>query len=440
MRRNLSLLLVFAILFTNFLGMTSLSFAYDKKPTIKAKYAVLMDYETGKVLYDKNGNHKLYPASTTKAWTAYLVIKHVKDLNEVITISDLPTIPGSSMYLKNGESFTIKELLDALLVHSCNDVAYVLARHVSGSTEKFVELMNSEAKKIGAQNTHFNNPHGLPDDNHYTTAYDMALIARKAMSNPTFSSIVKTKSVQYPPTEVYPFERYFKNTNKFITSNEKMNYKGKQIDIRYDIVDGIKTGYTDKAGKCLLSSATKNNMRVISAVFNSNGNDLYVDSRTLLDYGFENFYSTTIIKKQNYQDEKRVAFTKQKALIYEPKHNYSIVLTNGDTQANYTTKTKLDKIDLPIKVGEKVGTLKVYADGKLEATVDLVAKNNLNSSFAFITENVLLIKIAKLIIALGIIFLLLIGYVFIKKYKRRKKRSSKVVEINKKRNNQNRKR
>lgn len=440
MRRNLSLLLVLTIVFTNLLGIANPSFAYNNEPNILAQYAVLMDYETGKVLYNKNGNQKLYPASTTKAWTAYLVIKHVDDLNEVITIKDLPHITGSSMYLRNGESFTVKELLDALLVHSCNDVAYVLAKHVSGSIDKFAELMNSEAKKVGAQNTHFNNPHGLPDDNHYTTAYDMALMSRKAMSNPTFSSIVKMKYVKYPPTEAYPFERHFKNTNKFLTSNEKINYKGKQTDIRYDIVDGLKTGFTDKAGKCLLSSATKNDMRVIAAVFKSNGNDLYTDSRNLLDYGFDNFYSSTVVKKESYRDEKNVLFTKQKTLIYQPKHSYSVVLPNGTSQSEYTTKVKLDKIKLPIKTGDKVGTLKVYADNKLESSIDLIAQNNLNSSFSFITENVLLINLIKLILIIGLVFVLLVVYVFIKKARRRKSISKNVIDINRKKIKRNKRR
>ncbi|MGL4912790.1 MAG: D-alanyl-D-alanine carboxypeptidase family protein, partial [Romboutsia sp.] len=320
MKKNISLLVAFLMIFTFILSNTGKSFANNTKLDLTAQYAVLMDYETGQVLYGKNRNTKLYPASTTKIWVAHVVLKHVPDLNQVIEIKDLPPIEGSSMYLKNGESFTVKELLDSLLIHSSNDAGYVLAKYVSGSVEAFCDLMNKEAKDIGAKNTHFNNPHGLPDVNHYTTAYDMALMSREAMSNEIFRSIVKTNSLSFEATEAYPYSRIFKNTNKFLNSNDKINYKGKDIDIKYDIIDGIKTGYTDDAGRCLVSSGVKNNMRLISAVFKSNGNNLYLDSRTLLDYGFDNFTTTTIVNKDEYIDSKRILLSKQGELLYEPEY------------------------------------------------------------------------------------------------------------------------
>ena len=337
MKKIISLLIAFSITITSFLANTNKSYA-DNEPNLTAQYAVLMDFETGKVLYNKNGSQKLYPASTTKAWTAYVVLKHVSDLSQVVEIKDLPPISGSSMYLKNGESFTVRQLLDALLIHSANDAAVVLANYVSGSIEEFVKLMNIEAKSIGAKDTHFNNPHGLPDDKHYTTAYDMALMAREAMNNEVFRDIVKTKSVSFPATQEYPYERYFVNTNKFLTSNDKVNYKGQEIPIKYDIVDGIKTGYTDAAGRCLLSSGIKNNMRLISAVFKTEGNDLYLDSRTLLDYGFDNFSSKTIINKDDYIGTEKILLSKQGKLVFEPKYSYKVVLPNGSKENNYTQK------------------------------------------------------------------------------------------------------
>lgn len=424
MKRILTLLVSCLIAFTSFLSTANISFANSAKPNLTAEHAVLMDYETGKVLYDKNGSSKLYPASTTKAWTAYVVLKHVPDLSQVVEIKDLPPVDGSSMYLKNGESFNVKQLLDALLVHSSNDVAVVLARYVGGgSVEKFVELMNKEAKAIGAKNTHFNNPHGLPDTNHYTTAYDMALMAREAMNNEIFRNIVKTKSISYQPSEAYPHERYFVNTNKFLTSNEKINYKGNQIDIKYDIVDGIKTGYTDDAGRCLLSSAVKDNMRLISAVFKTTGNDLYLDSRTLLDYGYENFYSTTIVTKEKQAGTKKIFLSKQKELSYEPEYSYKQVLPKGQKESSYTTKANLARTKLPIRKGDKVGTLDVYNSGKLEHSIDLIAKNNVNSVFAFITENKAVMSIIKLV-TLIVILLVIIVITFVIMRKRRKKRKT----------------
>lgn len=433
MKRILSLLVSCIIALTSFLGTANEAFANSTKPNLTAEYAVLMDYETGKVLYDKNGSKKLYPASTTKAWTAYVVLKHVPDLSQVIQIKDLPPVDGSSMYLKNGESFNVKQLLDALLVHSSNDVAMVLAKYVGGSVEKFVEMMNEEAKAIGAKNTHFNNPHGLPDTNHYTTAHDMALMAREAMNNEIFRNIVKTKSISYGPSEAYPHERYFVNTNKFLTSNEKINYKGKPTDIKYDIVDGIKTGYTDEAGRCLLSSAVKDNMRLISAVFKTTGNDLYLDSRTLLDYGYENFSSTTIVTKEEKSGSKNVFLSKQKKLDYEPEYSYKVVLPKGEKKSNYTTKVHLEKINLPIRKGDKVGTLDIYNSDKLEHSIDLIAKNNVNSVFAFITENKAVMSMLKLALIIFIVLLTIIIAFVIRRKTRRKRRFSNKNIYSKKR-------
>lgn len=415
MKKFLSLLVAFIIICSTFLNSAKTSFTDSEEPSIPAEYGVLMDYETGKVLYSKNGDKQIYPASTTKAWTAYLVLKHKPNLSEKITIEKDPNVEGSSMYLKVGETFTVRELLEGLLIHSSNDVAVVLAEYVSGSIEEFANLMNEEAKAIGANNTHFNNPHGLPDEEHYTTAYDMALIAREAMSNSVFREIVKMESVSFPATEVYPFERYFVNTNKFLTSNEKINYNGKEIDIKYDIIDGIKTGYTDDAGRCLLSSAVKNNMRLISAVFKSTGNDLYLASRTLLDYGFDNYTNTTIITKEEYTKTERVLFSKQKELVYEPEFNYKVLLKKGTSTDSYSTKVKLDKINLPIKKGDKVGTLEVYNSKKLETTINLVATNDVNSIFGSLVEN-------KLIFTIILILLIFIVVIFIRIINIRKKR------------------
>ena len=426
MKNFFSFILILLITFLPVFNINNLSFA-DSEPNLTAEYAVLMDYETGQVLYSKNGYNKLYPASTTKAWTAYVVLKHVSDLNQVVEIKDLPIVDGSSMYLKEGEKFTVKELLDALLIHSCNDVAVVLAKYVGGSVENFITLMNDEAKTIGAKNTNFNNPHGLPDENHYTTAYDMALMARKAMNNDIFRDIVKTKSVKYPTTEAYPYERYFENTNQFLTSKYQMDYKGQQVDIRYDVVDGIKTGTTDAAGKCLLSTGIKNNIRVISAVFKSTVNDLYLDSRTLLDYGFDNFHIETIVNKDEFIKNKKIFLSKEKKLTYEPEENYSIVLpNNSNNSSNYSIKTKLDDIKLPIKKGDKVGILEVYKNNELEKSIDLIAMNNVTSIFDSITKNIFLNNIIKIILCLFVLtFILLVIYKIIKRKKRKNRIYSK---------------
>ena len=423
MKKTFSLVLAFIIAFLPIFNVNNLSFA-DSEPSLTAEYAILMDYESGKVLYSKNGYSKLYPASTTKAWTAYVVLKHVKDLNQVVQIKDLPLVEGSSMYLKEGEAFTVKELLDALLIHSCNDVAVVLAKYVGGTEENFIKMMNDEAKAIGAKNTHFNNPHGLPDENHYTTAFDMALMARKAMDNEIFKNIVKTESIRFPATEAYPYERYFKNTNQFLTSPYQMDYKGKKVDIKYDVVDGIKTGYTDAAGKCLLSTGFKNNIRVISSVFKSNVSDLYLDSRTLLDYGFDNFYSKVIVDKDKYTNKKKLIFSKEKELIYQPETNYTVALPNNIKDTNYTTKINLEKIKLPIKNGDTVGSLDVYNNNKLEKSINLVAKNDVTSIFGFITKNKISYNTLIILLAIFIIIVVIVSSIIILSLFKKKRKNN----------------
>lgn len=437
MKKFYSVLIAFLLVFSSVFTTIGSVAAEGKVLNLEAKSAVLMDYETGKVLYQKNGNVKLYPASTTKAWTAYLVIKNVPDLNEKITIGDLPYIEPSSMFLKKGETFTVRELLTALMVHSCNDVAYVLAQHVSGSIPEFADLMNKEAEAIGCTGTHFNNPNGLPDDNHYTTAKDMALIARKCMSDSTFREIVSTKSVKFKATKQYPQERVYTNSNKFLTSHQKITYRGKRIDIKYDIVDGIKTGFTNAAGKCLLTSAVKDNQRLIAAVFNSTNEGIYVDSRTLIDYGFENYDSFTIMDKSDYVDSKRKWFSKQKKLMYQPKESYTVVLPEGQTVTDeYTFKTDLQETSLPIHSGDKVGEFYIYKNGKEFKTIDLVAKNDVTSKFAFITEKTffkVLFTILK--IALGALIIYLV-YKLVKKYYKRFKRKQKIKNKKKKKTSQ----
>lgn len=425
MKKFLSFLIVLIISITTFSGPISV-FADSKDVSISSPNSVVLDYETGTVLYEKNGNKKIYPASTTKIWTAYLVIKNVKNLDDTIEVKSDNLPDGSSMYLEKGEIFTVKELLQGLLIHSANDAAFLLAEYVSGSEQAFADLMNEEAKAIGAENTHFNNPHGLPDKQHYSTAYDMALMAREAMSSDLIREIVSTKSITFEmcdtPTSRRFVTRTFTNTNKFLTSTEKIEYKGQSIDIKYDIVDGIKTGYTDDAGRCLLSSAVKNGMRVITAVFKDTGTNVYLDSRTLIDYAFNNYYTQTIINKTDYTQSKRVLFTKEKELLYEPEFNYKIVLEKGNkVSENYTTKINLD-YNLPVKKGDSVGTLNVYNGKTLEKTIKLVAKNDLNSVFGFITENYLM----RFTLALITLFIIFIISRIIKK-RRIKKRRAKYL-------------
>ncbi|MGL5507595.1 MAG: D-alanyl-D-alanine carboxypeptidase family protein [Paraclostridium sp.] len=422
MRKFLSILLAFLLTFTNLLSTSNIAFADSSPPEIPAQYAVLMDYESGKVLYEKNGYDKLYPASTTKMWTAYIVLKYAKNLDEYVTITIDP-VEGSSMYLQKGEKFTVMELLQGLMITSGNDAAMVLANHVSGSVEKFVDLMNDEALKIGAKNTHFNNPSGLPDDQHYTTAYDMALMSRKAMSNSIFRDIVKTKVVKFPINENRNIAREFINSNKLLTGSPShtIPYKNQIVPVRYEIVDGMKTGYTNAAGNCLLSTARKDDMRLISAVFKNIGDEVYISSRTLLDYGFENFKSLTAINKEDYSGSKRIWYSKERKLNYIPESNYYTVLSKDEASPTYKAETKLDDLKLPIKKGDRVGTLEIYKNNENEpiGKVKLIAQNDVNNLFTEILKNPVVKTIIKIILLLLALLVLFVLFILLRK-KRRK--------------------
>lgn len=428
MRKKLSILLVFLLTFTHLLSTNNVILADSSPPNITAQYAVLMDYESGKMLYGKNEHEPMFPASTTKMWTAYVVLKHAKNLDELVTITIDP-VEGSSMYLKKGEKFTIMELLQGLMLVSGNDAAVVLANHIGGSIEKFVDLMNEEAAAIGAKNTHFNNPHGLPDDQHYTTAHDMALMSRKAMNNPIFREIVGTKTIKLPTNGNRQIDREFINSNKFLTGsdNHTIPYKNELVPVRYDIVDGIKTGYTDAAGKCLLSSARKNDMRLIAVVFKDNGDDMYVSSRTLLDYGFENFTSKTAINKDDYIESKKIWYSKERKLSYAPESNYYTVINKNEKMPNYSAKPKLSDLKLPIKKGDKVGTLEIYKDNDSEpvAKIKLIAQNNVNNLFTELLKSPIIKTVIRILFILLVTLILFICFVIIRKKRRRALRKKK---------------
>lgn len=232
---------------------------------------IAIELESGTILHAKNIDAKLPMASTTKIMTALLVAEDC-DLSEVITVPDIAVgVEGSSIYLKYGEQISVKDLLYGLMLRSGNDAACALAVHHSGSVEKFVEKMNERANELGANDTHFKNPSGLPDDGHYTTARDLCNIARHAMNNKTFKEVVSTKH--------YSGDfRNFLNKNKLLSSLDGAN--------------GVKTGYTKKAGRCLVSSSERENMNVVCVVLNCY--DMYERSASIINSCFAKYSLETV--------------------------------------------------------------------------------------------------------------------------------------------------
>ena len=272
---------------------------WPQGPEIGSGSAIVIEAETGTVLYDKNMHEKSYPASITKILTALLAIENCS-LNEMVTFSDnaVFSIPRDSSHIAitPKEELSVENCLYGLLLASANEVANALGEHVSGTTDKFVELMNERAKELGALNTHFNNTNGLPDENHYTTCYDMAMISREAVFNDTFIKIDSTTAYVIPPTNLQPESRPVNSLHPLLISG----------DTHYDGCFGGKTGYTTVAGNTLVTFAKRNNMTLICVVMKSDSQSVYSDSTALLDYGFANFQKINIA-----ENETRFKFQKQ---------------------------------------------------------------------------------------------------------------------------------
>lgn len=260
---------------------------WPEAPEIYSGSAILIDADTGAILYEKNAHEKGFPASTTKILTGLLTIENCA-LDETVTFSteaaNSVAWDDASLGTLPGEQYSVEQALYGLLLHSANEIAYGLAEHTSGSLDAFVELMNQRAEELGAINTHFTNASGLHDENHYTTAYDMAMIARGCYNNTTFVNIDSTYTTyEIPPTNKTSSSRYFRHRHLML----------KNRDYYYEYCKGGKTGYTSKAGNTLVTFAEKGDIRLIAVCFQSGENERFKDTRTLFEWGFNNFQKTT---------------------------------------------------------------------------------------------------------------------------------------------------
>ena len=283
----------------------NISGAYASSAPLKlsAKSAVLIEASSGRVLYQKNAFEKLPMASTTKIMTAIVAIENCRLDDTVVVGRNASGVGGSSIWLSEGERLPLSDMLYGLMLASGNDAAVAIAEHVAGSVDKFAEMMNEKAKRIGAYDTCFSNPNGLPAGNHYTTAYDLALISAYAMKNDVFRQIVGT---QYKtiPWQGHEWDRVLKNKNKILWQYEGGN--------------GIKTGFTDDAGRCLSAAAMRDNMQLISVVLGAP--DMFRDCMSLMDYGFAEFKNRILVKSGEYMGEVAVKHgTKDGFGVYSEK-------------------------------------------------------------------------------------------------------------------------
>ena len=374
----------------------------------------------------------MYPASLTKIMTCILALE-LGNLDDKITVDDETPyeIDGSHIALEPGEILTLKDLLYALMLPSANDAASVIAKHYSGDTESFVKLMNDKAKELGSTNTNFANPHGLHDENHYTTAADLAKIVTYAMKNETFREIIKTPRYEIPATNKKE-ARAIITTNNLILNTSKSNIlvNNQWVHREYEGAYGVKNGYTPEAGYCLISYAERNGIGFVAIVLNGLGNEVYTDTHNLLNYGFDNYEVKNMIKANEYVQDLDILESSNK-LPLVTKDNVNVLVKKGTTQEIKSSVTIFD-ISLPIKKGDIIGKLEYKIDDEtvgstdIISTMSVVSSKNTNKINQDEENSFSIPSWLKIIISVLVAILVLRTYnkirIYIRKQKRKKRR------------------
>ncbi len=380
-KKKILFIFLVAILILNTLGLTSVfALADSSSLQIYCPNVILVERKTGKILYEKNAREKIYNASTTKLLTAILVLENCK-LDDVVTVksSAVDAIPWdyTRADLRAGEKFTVEQLLNVLLIPSANDAANVLAEHVSGSVEKFADLMNQKAQEIGCTNTHFTNPSGMHDENHYSTAYDLYLIGNYAYNFETIRDIVKKTEYSLPATDIYN-----KDDRKFVTTNSMLRDDMTNYYLPY--VKGMKTGYTDFSKDCIVAIAEKDGVEYIAVVMGGGYTsdkwlrEKYLDCKTLFEFAFENYGIETLAQQGDVCTKLTIgnATEETKALDIVYKDTISAFMDKSISASDLNPEIKLnDFIKAPVKKGDKLGTVTYTIDGQT-FTSDLIANTD----------------------------------------------------------------
>ncbi len=327
----------------------------DPLQKLTARSAIVMDTVTGQVLYERDIDTRRYPASTTKMMTLIVALEHGR-LDDIVTVSKhAEGVEGSTLWLVQGDKIPLEELLTGMMMHSGNDATVAVAEHIAGSVPAFVEMMNEKAAEIGAYNTHFVNPNGLPDENHYTTAFDLAKIAAYGYNLPHFEEIVSKQEVIYD---------WVKDPAKKLRNENQMLWL-------YRGANGVKTGYTDAAGRCLVSAARRDGMQLVAVVLDSYY--MWNDSIALLDYGFQNARPKTLVKKGEVVAKVEVADGRQDEVELVAAESLVAVEKLGETGKVEKKLEIPEEVAAPIKKGDVVGKVVCYYDGKRQGAIYLLA-------------------------------------------------------------------
>lgn len=409
----------------------------SNSPALDATAALLVSPDSGMVLYSKNADQKRYPASTTKIMTALLTLENVSNLDETVTSEAVDfenvTADSSNAGILLGEQVTVRDLLYALMLPSANEAAYMLARHVGGSWEQFVDMMNDRAAELGCTGTHFCNPCGLHEEDHYTTACDLYLIAKEAMKDVTFRDIVSTVQHRMAKTNLHE-ERIIYTTNQLIFSSFQ--------PWSYANCLGIKTGHTSQAGNCFVGYAEYGDAKLFSVVLGCSDSSKeypsvaasFTDTKKLCQWGFENFTSKTLARQGE-----EVTYTKVKLstdtnqLLLTAKADVVALLPKDlDVKALELVEDIPEEVKAPVKAGDPIGTATYRYNGTDYGTVELVALNDISrSTVLFYADKLstffqsMVFKILLLAAAAFFILHIFTGLVFGGVRRRRRRRSSR---------------
>ncbi len=341
---------------------------------ITAEAAIIMEYDSGKILWEKNSGEKLYPASTTKMMTGIVAIENATNLNEIVKISRNASGTNSSFFpFKTGDRISIMDLLKAALINSNNNATIAIAEYVSGSEKDFVKLMNEKANEIGALDTLFQNTNGLDTKypEHKTTAYDLAMIAKYCMNNDIFKKIISIK-------------------NDYITINDKkVDIFNTNILLFFDYIKGIKTGFTENAGYCLVLYSERQGLKLITVVLKSEENKRAADILKLIDWANDNYSNTNIINSGKiYKTIKIRNDTSEVSLDLYPQMDYT-QLVNINDKIKITETLDTDLV-LPVTRGQEIGKINIYINDKSVKDMKLVSKNSIDKPI--VTQNIIVEK------------------------------------------------
>jgi len=337
---------------------------------ISAKSAILVDFDTGKILYEKNSHEKLPPASITKIMTMILICEaiekgRIKLSDKVVASQNASSLGGSQVYLKENEEMTVEELLKSIAIASANDACVALAEHIAGSVQEFVYMMNKKAKELGMLDTNFVNPYGLDAENHYTSAYDVVIMSRELLKH----KIIRKYLTTWVDT-IREGKFGLTNTNKLVRF-----YRG---------CTGVKTGSTDKAKFCISASALRNGLHLIAVIMGApDSKTRFNDATKLLDWGFANFSMYSPYSKGFCFGKVKVKNGIEKEVEVILSTDVKLLIKKGDESTVESKVTLPQQISAPVKTGQKIGKLELWKDGKLLGAYDLIAKKDVQKRNLF---------------------------------------------------------